>query len=128
MTLGYPTEMEDSYVSIKNMQGDEGKGKGRKVYANCRIFSTLDIYDNSMSKLVSRLNWPYMSDDLGRIECRICGQSIYFIHDETDVEVSGGFMELTCSRGHTDTYRELQVSTQEVKARVEMSRPAAVGF
>ncbi len=70
-----------------------------------------------------------MSDALGCLECRICGRSVYFIREEEAIQDGQRLIELTCSRGHTDRYFDVDVRSREQgEPRVEMSRAAAVGF
>jgi len=70
-----------------------------------------------------------MSNDLGRLECRICGQSIYFLLAETAMNNDERLIELTCSKGHTDSYWDIASQALEhVGPHAEYARVAAVGF
>jgi hypothetical protein len=70
-----------------------------------------------------------MSNDLGRLECKICGQSIYFLRAESAMQNGERLIELTCSRGHTDSYWDVETeSLEHIAPHAEMARAAAVGF
>ena len=70
-----------------------------------------------------------MSNDLGRLECRICGQSIYFLRAEAEMIDGERLIELTCSRGHSDSYWDVSAESLEPLApHAESARAAAVGF
>jgi len=70
-----------------------------------------------------------MSHDLGRLECRICGQSIYFPLAETAMQNGERLIELTCSRGHSDSYWDIESEKLEpVGPHAERARFAGVGF
>lgn len=70
-----------------------------------------------------------MSNDLGRLECRICGRSIYFPLSEVPLINGERLIELTCSRGHTDSYWDVAAEKLEnVGPHTEMARAAVVGF
>jgi hypothetical protein len=70
-----------------------------------------------------------MSNDLSRLACRICGRSIYFPVAETAMTNGERLIELTCSRGHTDSYWDIETEKLEpVGPHAEMSRMAVVGF
>jgi hypothetical protein len=70
-----------------------------------------------------------MSHELGRLECRICGRSIYFPVAATAIEEGGRLIELTCSRGHTDTYPDDEsAELGQVSPHTEVARAAVVGF
>jgi len=70
-----------------------------------------------------------MINDLGRLECRICGQSIYFPLAETAMKNGERLIELTCSKGHTDSYWDIESETLEhIPPHAEQVRVAAVGF
>jgi len=70
-----------------------------------------------------------MSNDLGRLACRICGQSIYFLPAETAMKNGERLIELTCSKGHTDSYWDVESPILEhVGPHAEPARLAAVGF
>jgi hypothetical protein len=70
-----------------------------------------------------------MSNNLGRLNCRICGRSIYFPLAEAAMEDGERLIELTCSRGHTDSYWDIAAEKlDEVLPHTEMSRAAVIGF
>jgi hypothetical protein len=70
-----------------------------------------------------------MSNDLGRLQCRICGRSIYFLPAETAMINGERLIELTCSKGHTDSYWDIESEKLElVGPHTEQSRFATVGF
>jgi hypothetical protein len=70
-----------------------------------------------------------MSDILGRLECRICGRSIYFPLSDVDLKDGERLIELTCSRGHSDSYWDIQnEKLGDVVPHAETSRAAVVGF
>jgi hypothetical protein len=70
-----------------------------------------------------------MIHDLGRLHCRICGGSIYFPQSEVAMQDGERLIELTCSRGHTDSYWDIEAEKLEALApHSEVSRAAAVGF
>jgi hypothetical protein len=70
-----------------------------------------------------------MSLDLGRLECRICGRSIYFPLSEVAMKNGERLIELTCSRGHSDSYWDVETrKLEEVGPHTEMARVAVVGF
>lgn len=70
-----------------------------------------------------------MSNDLGRLMCRICGRSIYFPVADPATKDGERLIELTCSRGHTDSYWDVESEKLEPQGpHAEMSRMAAVGF
>ena len=70
-----------------------------------------------------------MSDDLGRLECRICGRYIYFPLEEAAMKDGERLIELTCSRGHTDSYWDIQTSKLgQIEPQAELMRVAVGGF
>jgi hypothetical protein len=70
-----------------------------------------------------------MSHDLGRLECRICGQSIYFLRAEAAMQDGERLIELTCSRGHSDSYWDVETeSLEQIAPHAEMARVVAVGL
>jgi hypothetical protein len=70
-----------------------------------------------------------MSHDLGRLECRICGRSIYFPVAEVAMQNGERLIELTCSRGHTDSYWDIETEKlAETVPHTELSRAAIIGF
>jgi hypothetical protein len=70
-----------------------------------------------------------MSKDLGRLECRICGRSIYFPPAETAMMNGERLIELTCSKGHTDSYWDVESEQLEkVGPHAEQARFASIGF
>jgi hypothetical protein len=70
-----------------------------------------------------------MSNDFGQLECRICGRAIYFPLTGAVVTSGERLIELTCSRGHTDSYWDVESDKLEVLEPVgELARAAAVGF
>jgi hypothetical protein len=70
-----------------------------------------------------------MSNDLGRLECRICGRSIYFPLAEVAMINGERLIELTCSRGHSDSYWDIEAEKLEkVAPTAELARAATVGF
>jgi hypothetical protein len=70
-----------------------------------------------------------MSNDLGRLECRICGRSIYFPIAETAMINGERLIELTCSQGHTDSYWDIESEKLEpVGPHAQAARVVAVGF
>jgi hypothetical protein len=72
-----------------------------------------------------------MNNGLGRLDCRICGRSIYFPLSEVAMKDGERLIELTCSRGHSDSYWDVQgkqLELQKVGPNAEMSRAAVVGF
>jgi hypothetical protein len=70
-----------------------------------------------------------MSHDLGRLQCRICGQSIYFPLEGEEMKNGERLIELTCSRGHSDSYWDVETEQLDhVAPHAELDRVAAVGF
>ena len=70
-----------------------------------------------------------MSNDLGSLECRICGQPIYFLLAESAMTDGERLIELTCSRGHSDSYWDVESQhLDKVGPHAELARAAAVGF
>jgi hypothetical protein len=71
-----------------------------------------------------------MLHDLGRLECRICGRPIYFPLAETEMKDGERLIELTCSRGHTDSYWDIETQKlPELAApQPEFARAAVIGF
>jgi hypothetical protein len=70
-----------------------------------------------------------MSNDLGRLECRICGQSIYFPLAEAAMQNGERLIELTCSRGHSDSYWDIESEKlAPVGPQTELVRAAVAGF
>jgi hypothetical protein len=70
-----------------------------------------------------------MISELGRLECRICGRSIYFPLSEVAMKDGERLIELTCSHGHSDSYWDIESEQlQEVGPHTERSRAATVGF
>jgi hypothetical protein len=70
-----------------------------------------------------------MSNDLDRLECRICGQSIYFLRAEAEMIDGERLIELTCSRGHSDSYWDIpEESLEPIAPHAELARSVAIGF
>lgn len=70
-----------------------------------------------------------MRNELGRLECRICGRSIYFPLSEVEMKNGERLIELTCSRGHSDSYWDVQAKDfADLRPQSEISRAAVVGF
>jgi|GEM_PF-3891869 len=57
---------------------------------------------------LAKIELQLMNNELGHLPCRICGQSIYFpLADET-MKNGERLIELTCSRGHSDSYWDVE--------------------
>lgn len=70
-----------------------------------------------------------MGNGLGRLTCRICGQSIYFPLAEEGMKDGERLIELTCSRGHSDSYWDVEAEQPPAtEPKDEMARAVAVGF
>ncbi len=70
-----------------------------------------------------------MSNNLARLECRICGQSIYFPRAEAAMKDGERLIELTCSRGHSDSYWDIEAEQLEPSVpKAERAQAMTVGF
>ena len=69
-----------------------------------------------------------MPDGLSRLECSICGQSIYFSVTDENESVDRGqdkFIEVTCPRGHSDRFTAAELRSLDSSGKLEQAHLAA---
>ena len=72
-----------------------------------------------------------MAQEFGRLRCRVCGDQVVvpLFPAERNGNLNDHVLELTCSKGHTDTYDELTVEVIPSKPPLALkSRRAVVGM
>jgi hypothetical protein len=73
-----------------------------------------------------------MLDGLSRLECNICGQSIYFAvpeENESFLANQDAVIEVTCPRGHSDRFTHAELEMMNSSGKVEPRYLAvAAGF